>query len=78
MMAGFGALASSAASCTSNIRVRSTVLKMSMKWPFEDVSSETYGVQFDLTVDSNKDVAVNSRRTVTAEMFRSGSDRQQR
>ena len=66
MMAGFGALASSAAS-VPNIQVRSNGAENEYEVTLQNVSSETYGVQFDLTVDSDKDV------TVTAEMFRKRS-----
>jgi len=58
MMAGFGALASSAAS-VPNIQVRSNGAENEYEVTLQNVSSETYGVQFDLTVDSDKDVAVN-------------------
>lgn len=68
MMAGFGALASSAAS-VPNIQVRSNGAENEYEVTLQNVSSETYGVQFDLTVDSDKDVTVNGQ-TVTAEMFR--------
>ena len=58
MMAGFGALASSAAS-VPNIQVRSNGAENEYEVTLQNVSSETYGVQFDLTVDSDKDVTVN-------------------
>lgn len=58
MMAGFGALASSAAS-VPNIQVRSNGDENEYEVTLQNVSSETYGVQFDLTVDSDKDVTVN-------------------
>ena len=58
MMSGFGALASSAAS-VPNIQVRSNGAENEYEVTLQNVSSETYGVQFDLTVDSDKDVTVN-------------------
>ena len=58
MMAGFGALASLAAS-VPNIQVRSNGAENEYEVTLQNVSSETYGVQFDLTVDSDKDVTVN-------------------
>ena len=58
MMAGFGALASSAAS-VPNIQVSSNGAENEYEVTLQNVSSETYGVQFDLTVDSDKDVTVN-------------------
>lgn len=58
MMAGFGALVSSAAS-VPNIQVRSNGAENEYEVTLQNVSSETYGVQFDLTVDSDKDITVN-------------------
>lgn len=58
MMAGFGALASSAAS-VPNIQVRSNGAENEYEVTLQNVSSEAYGVQFDLTVDSDRDVTVN-------------------
>lgn len=69
MMAGFGALASSAAS-VPNIQVRSNGAENEYEVTLQNVSSETYGVQFESDRWTVTKTSLSTGQTVTAQMFR--------